>query len=163
MAFYLQAGCQVVLENTKPMAFRLLEQNTDHLHQTVQIRGPSSAGLWITGHRAFKQGVVQTGHTQPGERKWVCNPICGRNGCKDVCRASLEVLVLCISGGTAWCSGWKTIIHHVPLRIGISNVRGGAAGLGQGLSSRNEIAALELQPEQGGASGCSYECPAPSM
>lgn len=83
--------------------------------------------------------------------------------CKDVCKASLLVLMLCVSGGTFWCSGWKTITHHVPLRIGISNVTDGAVGLGLSFSSRNEIAVLELQPNKGGACGCSYGCPALSM
>lgn len=115
------------------------------------------------GHGAFKQGVVQTAHTQPAGRQRVCNPICGRVGCKGACRPSLQVLVLCVSAGTPWCGGWKTITHRVPPRIGIFDVSGGAMGLGQSLRSRNEIAVLELQPKQGGTCGRSRECPAPSV
>lgn len=63
MAFYLQ----VVQEHVKPMVFGLLEQNMDRLHQTVQIRAPSPAGLWLMVHWAFKEAVMQTGHTQPGK------------------------------------------------------------------------------------------------
>lgn len=72
--FSMDFSFQGLLENANPMSFRLLEQNKDHLHQTVQIKGPSPAGLWSREHWALSQGVLQTGQAQPGKGDGPWNP-----------------------------------------------------------------------------------------